>query len=111
MPLSKEGDFLGAIGEMLRALSFEPGRSDIRYNLAVAETQIGQVDRAELELRTVLLQSPDSVEARVALGSLLFQNGDFANAEAEFRRVLALQPSNQLAAQLIKQCQVSSTRQ
>ena len=109
--LSKEGDFLGAIGEMLRALSFEPGRSDIRYNLAVAETQIGQVDRAELELRTALLQSPDSVEARVALGSLLFQNGDFANAEAEFRRVLALQPSNQLAAQLIKQCQTGSTRQ
>jgi len=108
--LSKEGDFLGSIGEMLRALSEQPGRSDIRYSLAVAETQIGQIDRAELELRTVLLQSPDSVEAHVALGSLLYQAKDFVNAAAEFRQVLALQPVNQQAAQLLKQCQANPPR-
>ena len=46
--LSKEGDLLGAIGEMSRALSLQPGRSDIRYNLAVAETQIGQSGSVQL---------------------------------------------------------------
>lgn len=108
--LSKEGDFLGAIGEMSRALSLQPDRNDIRYDLAVAETQIGRVDQAEFELRTVLLQTPDSVEAHIALGSLLFQAKDFTNAAEEFRRVLALQPGNQEAAHLLKQCPVDSVQ-
>jgi Flp pilus assembly protein TadD len=95
---------------MSRALSLQPAESNIRYNLAVAETQIGQADRAELELRTVLLQAPDSVEAHIALGSLLFQAKDFANAAEEFRRVLALQPGNQEAARLLKQCRVDSVQ-
>lgn len=108
--LSEQGDFVGAIGEMLRALILAPARSDIRYNLAVAETQIGQYDRAELELRTVLRFSPDSVPAHLALGSLLFQKDDLANAAAEFKRVLLLQPDNQQAARLLPQCTPPTTR-
>ena len=106
--LSKEGDLPGVIGEVLRALTLQPSRSDIRYNLAVAYTQMGHYDRAELELRKVLLQSPDSVEAHVALGVLLLQGKDDVDAAAEFRQVLALQPGNQEAARLLSQCQASS---
>jgi Flp pilus assembly protein TadD len=105
--LSKEGDLPGAIGELLRALSLQPRRSDIRYNLAVAYTQSGEYDKAELELRKVLLLSPDSVEAHIALGVLLLQSKDDVGATAEFRRVLALQPGNQEAARLLSQCQTS----
>jgi len=108
--LSEEGDFIGAIGEMLRALMLEPARSDIRYNLAVAETQIGQYDRAELELRTVLRLSPSSVPAHLALGSLLFQRNDFANAASEFHEVLRLQPDNQQALNLLRQCEAALVR-
>jgi hypothetical protein len=67
------------------------------------------VDRS-LHIRTVLLQTPDSVEAHIALGSLLFQAKDFANAAEEFRRVLALQPANQEAVQLLKQCRMDSVQ-
>jgi tetratricopeptide (TPR) repeat protein len=108
--LSRQGDFIGAIGEMRRALRLEPARSDIRYNLSVAETQIGQYDRAELELRTVLQLSPNSVPAHMALGSLLFQQNDLANAATEFRQVLLLQPDNPQAARLLQQCQPVPTR-
>jgi tetratricopeptide (TPR) repeat protein len=107
--LSKEGDLPGAIGELIRALTLEPGRSDIRYNLAVAYTETGEYDKAELELRKVLLLSPDSVEAHVALGVLLLQGKDDVNAAVEFSRVLALQPGNQEAMRLLSQCQVGST--
>jgi tetratricopeptide (TPR) repeat protein len=108
--ISEKGDFIGAIGEMLRALILEPTRSDIRYNLAVAETQIGQYDRAELELRIVLRLSPDSVQAHLALGSLLFQANDLTNAASEFHQVLRLQPDNQQALKLLRQCQTDSAR-
>jgi tetratricopeptide (TPR) repeat protein len=108
--LSEKGDFIGAIGEMRRALILEATRSDIRYNLAVAETQISQYDRAELELRTVLRLSPDSVQAHMALGSLLFQANDLTNAAFEFHRVLRLQPDNQQALKLLQQCQPGLAR-
>ncbi len=108
--LSEEGDFIGAIGEMLRALTLEPTRSDIRYSVAVAETQIGQYDRAELELRTVLQLAPDSVQTHMALGSLLFQANDLTNAASEFRKVLQLQPDNQQAVKLLQQCQLGVAR-
>jgi tetratricopeptide (TPR) repeat protein len=102
--LSKEGDLSGAVGEVLRALTLQPGRSDIRYNLAVAYTGMGEYDKAELELRKVLLQSPDSVEAHVALGALLLQGKDDVDAAVEFRQVLALEPGNREAARLLSQC-------
>jgi tetratricopeptide (TPR) repeat protein len=107
--LSKEGDLPGAIGELLRALTLQPGRSDIRYNLAVAYTETGEYEKAELELRKVLLLSPDSVEAHVALGVLLLQGKDDVDAAVEFRRVLVLQPGNQEAVRLLSQCQASPT--
>jgi Flp pilus assembly protein TadD len=84
--LSKEGDLPGAIGELLRALALQPRRSDIRHNLAIAYTQSGQYELAELALRKALPLSPDSVEARVALGVLLLQNKDDVGAAQEFRR-------------------------
>ncbi len=108
MQLIKEGDFLGSIGELQRALALQPRRSDVRYTLAVTEVQIGQSDRAELELKTVLLESPGSVDAHLALGSLLFERKDFANAEVELRRALTLQPSNRQAALLLKNCQIAT---
>ncbi len=108
--LSEKGDFIGAIGEMRRALILEATRSDIRYNLAVAETPIGQYDRAELELRTVLRLSPDSVQAHMALGSLLFQANDLTNAAFELHQVLRLQPDNQQALKLLRQCQPGLAR-
>lgn len=108
--LSTEGDYVGAIGEMLRALTLEPQRSDIRYSLAVAETQIGQIDRAEFELRTVLRSSPNSAKTHMALASLLFQANDLTSAVSEFRQVLLMEPDNHQAARLLKECESSLSR-
>jgi protein O-GlcNAc transferase len=106
--LSEQGDFLGAIGELRRGLTLEPGRSDLRYSLAVAQTQIGQTQNALLVLRTVLQLTPDLVAARVALGSLLYQENNCDSATVEFRRVLQLDPGNKLAGSLLQQCQAGT---
>jgi Flp pilus assembly protein TadD len=109
LQLGKGRDIPGAIGEMLRALSMQPDRSDIRYNLAIAYIENGEYDRAELELRKVLLQSPDTVATHIALGSLLLQSKNDADAAVEFRKALALQPDNQEAERLLSQCQAAPT--
>jgi tetratricopeptide (TPR) repeat protein len=108
--LSEEGDFLGAIGELRQALTLSPARSDIRYSSAVAAAQIGRYDEAEFELRNVLRLTPGSVPAHLALGSLLFEQRDLANAAEEFRAVLKIQPGNPQALKLLKECGVSSSQ-
>ena len=108
--LSDEGDFLGAIGELRKALTFEPARIDVRSSLAIAATQIGRYDDAELELRNVLRLTPDSVTTHLALGSLLFERNDLFNAAPEFREVLRLEPKNQQALKLLNECQSKSSK-
>ncbi len=108
--LSDEGDFLGAIGELRKALTFEPLRGDIRYSLAVAATQLGRYDDAEYELRNVMRLTPDSVPAHLALGSLLFERNDLPIAAHEFREVLRIQPQNQQALTLLSECHPNTAK-
>jgi len=103
--LSKEGDLSGAVGELLRALTLRPARSDIRYNLAVAYIGLGRYSDAELELWKVLRGTPNSVEAHIALGTVLLQEKEKDHAAEEFRRALSLEPANREAAQLLRVCQ------
>jgi Flp pilus assembly protein TadD len=102
--LNKEGDLLGAVGELLRATSLRPERSEIRYNLAMERAQLGQSEQAELDFRKVLLLSPSNVEARIAIGSLLFGAKDYNAAASEFLRALEIEPGNQEAARLLAKC-------
>ena len=108
--LSKEGDLLGAVGELLRATTMRPESSNIRYNLAVARAQLGQPDQAELDFRNVLIQSPSNVDAHMGLGSLLFEAKNYEAAASEFSRVLELQPANQEAARLLEKCPKASNQ-
>ena len=109
--LNNEGDLQGAIGELLRALAQQPTDDIVRYNLAIAYMQAGQDEKSDLELRKVLLLTPDSVRAHIALGTVLLQMKDVVNAAAEFRRVLVLQPDNHEAPQLLSQCQLHTSHQ
>jgi tetratricopeptide (TPR) repeat protein len=102
--LSREGDTLGAVGELLRAAALEPARSDIRLNLAIARAQLGQPEAAELDFRKALLQTPGSAQAHIALGSLLMGNARNSDAAEEFRQALAIESGNAEAARLLAQC-------
>lgn len=102
--LSKEGDFLGAVGELIRATGMQLERSDLHYNLAVARAQLGQLDEAELEFRKAQLQSPADVKVLLGLGATLFASKRYKEAEGEYRAVLQLEPGNQEAARMLAQC-------
>jgi Tfp pilus assembly protein PilF len=93
---------------MLRALTLQPGRTDIRYSLAFAYTEMTDYARAESELRKILLESPDSVDAHIALGVVLLRKKDCTRAVAAFQKALALQPANAEATQFLSQCHVDS---
>lgn len=102
--LSREGDTLGAVGELLRAAALEPARSEIRLNLGIARAQLGQPEAAELEFRKALLQSPGSAQAHIVLGSLLMGNARNDDAAEEFRQALAIESGNTEALRLLALC-------
>ena len=65
---------------------------------------------AVIQIKNALQKNPDSPEGRFLLGSALLKAGDVANAEAEFRKALALKHSpDQLVPELARA--MLSTRQ
>lgn len=99
--LSRQGDLLGAVGELLRACALDPARRDTHMQLGVLRAQLNQTDQAELEFRKALLQSPSDAAAHVALASLLFSMQKYPEAAAELRQALQIQPGNPEAARLL----------
>ncbi len=58
------------------------------YNLALVWMKRGSYDRAEAALRRLTAEYPDDPDVRFAHGSCLFHQARFAEAAAQFRRVL-----------------------
>jgi Flp pilus assembly protein TadD len=92
--LNASGDTMGAIGELLRALSLQPAAVDVRHSLANSYEQLGSLDRAKLEYHKVLLVAPDDVESYLALGRISLAQGYPSDAAEEFRQALRLRPDS-----------------
>jgi Flp pilus assembly protein TadD len=90
--LGTEGDYLGAIGELLRSLSLDPSFADARRQLAHDYEKLGDTDHAVFEYRKLLDVAPENVEGHVALGELLLNRGDAKEAAEEFKAALRYKP-------------------
>lgn len=71
---------------------------------ALALAQAGSLDGAETALRRCLEETPDDVHALMALGNVLFSRGFPAEALAQLRKVLAIDPGFLLARVNAVQC-------
>jgi rhomboid protease GluP len=80
----------GAVGvQHWRGAPFRIGRA--------LESLSESPDRAVAQLRTVIRQQPNSVQAHFALGQAYFTANDYPQAETEFKRVVELQPQHNAA--------------
>jgi tetratricopeptide (TPR) repeat protein len=72
-------------------LAAEPGGLDAQdhYYLADIAQYQGDLDRAEAELRSVFRTAPDYLPARLALGNVLFKEGQAEDSKKEYTDVLA----------------------
>ena len=76
-----------------RALEAEPGSVDLAFNLGWALLWEGDLAGAEQQLRSVLQQDPLDGHARAVLVWTLRKGGREAEAQEEWKAVLALAPS------------------
>ncbi|MEZ6055659.1 MAG: tetratricopeptide repeat protein [Planctomycetaceae bacterium] len=78
-----------AVDSLNRAVLAAPNDTTIRYDLAVALVQTGHIDAALPHfIRTV-----GAAEANYNVGLILYQQGDLAGAEQQFRIAVARKPS------------------
>jgi len=77
-----------------KALALRPRFHDIRTKLALALVQLGDLDGAETELKSVLESNPTFVAARLHLGLVYFRCGLLAEASAQWKAAHELAPEN-----------------
>ncbi|HTO06048.1 MAG TPA: tetratricopeptide repeat protein [Myxococcota bacterium] len=77
-----------AIGEYRKALTLNPKDADTHFGLAEAYRRKGMLAETEHELREALRLDPAHQEARLALGVTHLQQERWADAAAEFQRLI-----------------------
>jgi Flp pilus assembly protein TadD len=98
--------FAEAAEQLSRAVELEPGRSDLRFNLALAEFRAGRLDDA-LATAQDLQKSADSAEFEDLLGDIQEARGDNLSAVRSYQAAIALGPNEEkyrlsLALELIR---------
>jgi Tfp pilus assembly protein PilF len=80
-----------ALADYRKALQLDPNCASAHFNLAVAFTQAGQLEKAESHYREALRGKP-TAETHNGLGYVLAGQGKTEEAIAEFRQAIAVNP-------------------
>jgi tetratricopeptide (TPR) repeat protein len=88
--------------EFLRSKS--PDDPALLYNLGMALSETGQLDRAVGHLRRLVALEPDDANGRVALGVALVRQGKIEEATGELRDALRIDPRNPFARRNLGAC-------
>jgi tetratricopeptide (TPR) repeat protein len=93
-----EGDVDGAIDALQKAIQLDPDAEDLRFMLAEIYSETGRLKEAKRTIEDILIRNPESVKAHQVLGSVALGEGQPDVAADHFRKVLELDPDNQLMA-------------
>jgi Tfp pilus assembly protein PilF len=88
------GQYGQAILCMELLLSDDQDNNDLLYNLGMAYSDIGALDRATIHLNKLLKNEPDHVNGRIALGVAYTRQGNTGDAIKELQRAVMEDPAN-----------------
>lgn len=91
-----------AVSEFRKALALRPDFADIRTSLGKALREAGMKDESRRELEEAKRLNPKYAPAAVQLGVTFFSMGRNAEAMAEWKSVLAVEPENPRATMFLK---------
>jgi tetratricopeptide (TPR) repeat protein len=102
--LRMDQDYTAAMPYLTRALDVRPGDFGVRFQIASLEMAIGQVEKAEADLESILREAPNFIEAHVTLATVYYRqkrkaDGDRQRALAENLRAAeqAAEPAQKAA--------------
>ncbi|MBU1238647.1 tetratricopeptide repeat protein [Myxococcota bacterium] len=96
------GMFPEAVHEYQRSLELAGSFIDLRTRLAEIFKDMGEPEKAKLELLSVLDQNPSYVPALIAMGVFHFSQQEFEEASEYFNKVKELNPDNRSSSLYLK---------
>jgi Flp pilus assembly protein TadD len=84
--------------------SARPDNTDLLYNLGMAYSDMGELERARTNLHRLLELMPDHVNGRVAMGVALMRQGQDKPALVELRQAVQDDPNNPWAQRNLGSC-------
>jgi protein O-GlcNAc transferase len=97
----QNGDYEEAIRELKKAISLKPDYPDLHNYLGIAYGNNGMIDDAVHEFEIALKINPYYIKARLNLALLYYENSRYEEAQVQLDEVLAVQPDNNLANNLL----------
>jgi Flp pilus assembly protein TadD len=95
--LGRQGDHANAIAQYKEAIRLNPKLPGVHFELAEqlrASADPALNAQAETEYKAAVEENPYDVQAWCRLGDAIAARGDFRTAEEDYRKALALQPSD-----------------
>lgn len=86
-----------AVFEYTKSSQLDPENLDARLKLAKAYAKKGFIEKAISELQRLKNEYPNYLDARVALGVIYYGKGKVLEAQAEWHKVISLDPLNKKA--------------
>jgi tetratricopeptide (TPR) repeat protein len=90
--LGSQGDWPAARSSFVAAADARPGFAMARSSAALSAFELGELDAAERELRTLIRRHPLFADARAALTALLWRQGSRGEAESHWAAASGLDP-------------------
>ena len=91
---NQQKQYVQAFNLLTKALTDSPEQKELLYTRALIAERLGKQDVVEADLKKILVQEPDNVEALNALGyTLLSKPERYAEAEKYLQKALRLQPN------------------
>ncbi len=106
---AEKGDFLNASKSWKYSIASGNNSNKIRMELASALLSSGNVQSAENQLRSLVLERPDFFDGILSLARVLAQTGNWVEAMQYIQKALQLSPGNQEALLLQMHAQINMT--
>lgn len=100
----KSRDYPRGIQMLRLALRLRPTDAQVRYNLGMALSDLGQLDEALDQLRNAAEAEPDIADIQIALGVALYRKGFLNEARPVLEAAVKLEPDNPHALRNLAGC-------
>jgi protein O-GlcNAc transferase len=90
-----------AVRELKKSIALKPDYPDLHNYLGIAYGNSGLIDDAVHEFEIALKINPYYIKARLNLALLYYENSRYEEAQVQLDEVLAVQPENKLANNLL----------
>jgi tetratricopeptide (TPR) repeat protein len=99
----QNGEYEEGIRELKKAIAIKPDYPDLHNYLGIAYGNSGMVDDAVYEFEIALKINPYYMKARLNLALLYYENSRYEEAQVQLDEVLAVQPDNKLANNILNE--------